>query len=63
MIEKAVHADWLWPPLLLDKLQGIAESYFVAGVKKVMIPIDFYSQYKLSKPKDITPSFAHLLLK
>lgn len=61
--EEAAH-HWLALAITLaGQITRCCWEYFVAGVKKVMLPIDFCSKYQLPKPKDITASFAHLLLK
>lgn len=63
IIKEAAH-HWLdLATTLAGQITRCCREYFVAGVRKVMILRDFCSKYKLPKPKGITASFAHLLLK
>lgn len=62
-LEKMLRAWLALATILAGQITRCCSECFVAGVKKVMIPLDFSSKYKVSKPKNITASFAPLLLK
>lgn len=63
MIEEAAYHRLALATALAGQIARCCREYSVAEVKKVTIPIGFWSKHKLSKPKDITASFTHLLLK